>query len=60
MKNHLDNLIHRYKGKTPEENFDGYGNALNIIDKIKNDKIKLANVKNDQIKFKSNLSEIKK
>ena len=59
-KVNLDNLIYRYKGETPDENFDRYDNALNIIDKIKNGKIKLADVKNDQIKFKSNLGEIKK
>ena len=35
-------------------------NALNLIDKIKNGEIKLAKAKNDQIKFKSNLGEIKK
>ena len=35
-------------------------NALNLIDKIKNGEIKLAEAKNDQIRFKSNLGEIKK
>ena len=57
--NHND-LIYRYKGKTSDEKFDKYGNALNLIDKIRNDETKLAAVKNDHIKFKSNLSEIKK
>ena len=52
-------LICRYKGKTSDENFT-YDNALILIDKIKNGKIKLADVKNDQIKFKSNLGEIKR
>ena len=46
--------------KTPDENFDAYGNVLNLIDKIKNGKIKLAQAKNDQIKLKSNLGDIKK
>ena len=55
-----DDLIYRYKGKTPDEKFDKYDNALNLIDKIKNGKIKLADVKNDQIKFKWNLGEIKR
>ena len=55
-----DDLIFRYKGKSPDENFDTYDNALNLINKIKNDKIKLAKAKNDQTKFKSNLGEIKK
>ena len=52
-------LICRYKGKTPDENFT-YDNALILIDKIENGKIKLADVKNDQIKFKSNIGKIKK
>ena len=54
------NLIYKQKGKTPDKNFYTYDNALNITDKIKNGKIKLADVKNDKIKFKQNLSEIKK
>ena len=37
-----------------------YDNALDLIDKIKNGEIKLAEAKNDQIRFKSNLGEIKK
>ena len=53
-------MIYRYKGKAPDENFDTYDNALNLIDKIKNSEIKLAVAKNDQIKFKSNLGEIKR
>ena len=53
-------LRYRYKGKTPDENFNTYDNALNLIDKIKNDEVKLAEAKNDQIKFKSVLGEIKK
>ena len=52
--------MYRYKRKTPDENFGAYDNALDLIDKIKNGKIKLADVKNDQIKSKSNLSEIKR
>ena len=30
-----DDLIYRYKGETPDEKFDKYDNALNIIFKIK-------------------------
>ena len=41
-----DDLIYRDKGKTPDEKFDKYHNALNLIDKIKDGKIKLAYVKN--------------
>ena len=52
--------MYRYKSKTPDENFNTYDNALDLIDKIENDEIKLAEKKNDQIRFKSNLGEIKK
>ena len=50
----LNDLIYRYKDKTPDGKFDKYDNALNLIDKIKNGEIKLAETQNDQIKFKSN------
>ena len=59
-KVNFDDLIYRYKGKTPEGIFDKYDNALNLINKIKNGKIKLAQAKTDQIQFKSNFGEIKK
>ena len=55
-----DNLIYRYKGNTADEDFNKFDNALDIINKIKNGEISLANVKNNQAKFKSNLGEIKK
>ena len=59
-KFNLDDLVYRYKGKTPDEKFDKYDNALNLIDKIKNGEMKLAEANNDQIKFKSSLGKIKK
>ena len=31
-----DDLIYRYKGRTPDEKFDKHDNALDLIDKIKN------------------------
>ena len=37
-----------------------FDNALNIINKILNGKINLADVKNNQEKFKSYLGEIKR
>ena len=46
-----DNLIYRYKGRTPDEKLDKYDNALDLIDKIQNGKIKLVKAKNDQIRF---------
>ena len=30
-----DGLIYRYKGRTPDEKFDKYDNALHLIDKTK-------------------------
>ena len=34
-KVNVADLIYRYKGKIPDENFDTYNNALDLIDKIK-------------------------
>ena len=42
-----DDLIHRYKVRIPDPKFNTYDNALDIIDKIKNGEIKLAEAKND-------------
>ena len=56
----LDDLIYKYKGNTSNEEFNTYDNALDLIDKIKNGEIKLAEVKSNQINFKSNSGEIKK
>ena len=42
-----DGLIYRYKGKTPDDNFNTYNDALNLFDKIKNGEMKLAEAKND-------------
>ena len=55
-----DDLIYRYKGNIADEKFDKFDNALDIIDKIRDGKIDLADVKNNQEKFKSYLGEIKK
>ena len=55
-----DDLIHRCKGNIADVNFNQFDNALDIIDKIRDGKIDLANVKNNQEKFKSFLGEIKK
>ena len=55
-----DGLIYRYKGNTADAKFDQFSNAFSFLDKIKDDKICLADAKNDQAKFKSNLNKIKK
>ena len=55
-----DDLIYRYKSNIADVNFNQFDNALDIIDKIRGGKIDLANVKNNQEKFKSYLGEIKR
>ena len=55
-----DDLIYRYKGNTADVKFDKFDNALDIINKIQNDEISLADVKTNQGKFKTYLGEIKK
>ena len=52
--------MYRYKGRTSDEKLDKYDNALALLEKIKNGLIKLADVENDQINFKSSLDEIRK
>ena len=59
-KVNLDDLIYRYKGNTRNNKFNKYDNALDLIDKIRNGKIKLAYAKNHQNEFKMYLGEIKK
>ena len=49
-----DDLIYRYKGNTADVKFNEFDNALDIIDKMQDGKIDLANVKN----FKRNLNII--
>ena len=55
-----DNLIYRYKGWTADAKFEKFNNALDIIDKIRNSKTSLTDVKSNRAKFKSNLTEVKK
>ena len=50
-----NDLIYKYKGNTVDAKFDKFDNALNIINKITNGEIILADVKNNQEKFKSDL-----
>ena len=55
-----NDLTYRYKSNTADVKFDEFDSALNIINKIQNGEISLANVKNNQEKFQSYLKEIKK
>ena len=55
-----DDAICRFKGQTPDGKFDGYDNPFDLLDKIREGRIKLSNARNDQIKFTSDQAEIKK
>ena len=43
-----NDLIYRYKVNTPHLNFDEFENALALIDKIRDGKISLTDIKNNQ------------
>ena len=55
-----NDLIYRWKGKTADAKLDEFDSALCIINKIRDGKTDLADVRNNQQKFKSYLGEIKK
>ena len=55
-----DDLIYRYKDSTANAKFNEFDNAFNLLDKIRGRKIILADVKEHQAEFKSNLREVKK
>ena len=55
-----DDLIYRYKGNIADAKFDEFDNALDIVNKIREDKTELADVKNNQQKLKSSLGKRKK
>ena len=55
-----DDLIYRYKGRLADTKFDKFDNALGIINKIRDGKKDLADVKYNQKRFKHYLGEIKK
>ena len=55
-----NDLIYRYKSNTPDLNFDEFDNALALINEIRDGKISLTDVRNNQEKFKSYLGEINK
>ena len=55
-----DDLIYKYKGNTADAKFDKLDNALAITNKVRNGEISLADVKNNQERFKSHLGKMKK
>ena len=52
-------LIYRYKGNTADVKFNEFDNVLDVADQIRDGKIDLVNVKNNQEKLKYYLGEIK-
>ena len=55
-----DDLICKYKGPNADAKFNEFDNALDLLDKIREGGISIADAKNNQAEFKSDLSEIKK
>ena len=55
-----DDLIYRYKSITADVKFDEFNNTFSISDETRDGKRSLADAKNGQAEFKSNLNEIKK
>ena len=55
-----NDLICKYKGKFADTKFNEFDNALGIINKIRDSKEDLADVKKNQQKYKYYLGEIKK
>ena len=56
----LDKLIFKYNGKTPDENFNKFGNVLVLINKIRNGGISLNDAIDEQAKIKSDMGETKR
>ena len=50
----------KYKRSIPDAKLNEFDNALDLINQIREGKIRLADAKNNLIRFKSKLSEIKK
>ena len=55
-----NDLIYKCKGNIADVNFNQFDNVLDITDKIRDGKIDLADVKNNQERFQPYLGEIKK
>ena len=59
-KVHPDDIICGCKGSTADEKFNEFHDTFSLLDKRRESKISLTDAKNDQAKYKLNLSEIKK
>ena len=54
------NLVFKYKGKTKDEDFNNYDNALVLMQKIKRSETSLSKALKEQKEFKDRMEEIKK
>ena len=52
--------MYKHKGNTAHAKFDQFDNGFGLLDKMRGGKTSLADTKNYQAEFISNLSEIKK
>ena len=50
-KVNLNDLMYRYKGSTSDTKFDKFDHAFNLLDKIRKGKVRLTDLKTDQIKI---------
>ena len=53
-------LVFKYKGKTADQDFSKFDNALDLINKIRDGEISLNEAKDEQTKLRSDMGEIKK
>ena len=59
-KVNIDKQVFKYKGDTPDEDFTKFDNAFDLINRIRDGEISLNEAKDEQIKLRSNIGEIKK
>ena len=55
----IDKLVFKFKGNTADEDFSGFNDVFELINKIRNGEISLNEAKNKQEKLKSSIGEIK-
>ena len=55
----IDELVFKYKGNTPDEDFSKFDDALDLINEIRDAEIILNEAKDDQTKLRSDMGEIK-
>ena len=53
-------LVFRYKGKTADQDFSKFDNALALIDKVRNGEISLNEAIDKQVELRSDMGEIKR